>query len=156
MSTFFFLFHDSFDCECVHYAFSSLYYIGNQFFCQPLLLLCLKHFHLREYSSKCCHSSAWCKALRLIKPSNFSLNRISMYIFHIDHSTILRMTSHNSLCVCHSCCVITIIGRKGHCSTNMCWTQTISVIASIYREQKLAFTHPPSIFCGTIITIFVN
>ncbi len=40
-----------------------------------------------------------------IKPSTFSLNRISTYIFHIDHSTILRMTSHNSLCVCHTVAV---------------------------------------------------
>lgn len=95
-----------------------------------------------------------CKALCLHQTLHFTLKRIRMYIFHIDHSPILGMKSLNSLCVCHSCCVITIIGRKGHYSTNTLWTQTISVIASIYREQSMHSLILPAFLWNNIAFLF--
>lgn len=96
-----------------------------------------------------------CKALRLHQTLHFLFKKNKyVHLSYWSQPYFEEDISQLPLCLSHSCCAITIIGRKLHCSTNTCWTQTISVIASIYREQNMHSLILPAFLWNNIAFLF--
>lgn len=91
-----------------------------------------------------------CKALCLHQTLHFTLKRISMYIFHIDHSPILGMKSLNSLCVCHTVAVSlpSLVEKDIIPPTHFGLKQ--SQLLLLFTENKTCIHSSSQHFCGTI------